>query len=140
MLAAGAFPALAGYRELRREVAAGDGSRLDFRLAGRRGDPRPAYVEVKSVTLAAGERARFPDAVTARGRRHADALAELRREGARAVLLFVVQRADCGSVEPADDIDPAYGARAARGSGRGRRGARAARARPADAGSATSAR
>ena len=110
VLAAGAFPALAGYRELRREVAAGDGSRLDFRLAGRRGDPRPAYVEVKSVTLADGERARFPDAVTARGRRHAVALAELRREGARAVLLFVVQRADCGSVEPADDIDPDYGA------------------------------
>jgi sugar fermentation stimulation protein A len=109
VLAAGALAPLAGYRELRREVAAG-GSRLDFRLDGRRGDPRPAFVEVKSVTLAAGSRARFPDAVTERGRRHAEALAALRRAGARAVLLFVVQRGDCESVEPADDIDPAYGA------------------------------
>jgi len=110
VIAAGAFPALSGYAELRREVAVGDGSRLDFRLAGRRGDPRPAFVEVKSVTLAAGERARFPDSVTERGRRHAERLAALRRDGSRAVLLFVVQRADCGSFEPADDIDPAYGA------------------------------
>jgi len=110
LLASGALAPLAGYTELRREVAVGDGSRLDFRLAGRRGDPRPAFVEVKSVTLASGERARFPDAVTERGRRHAERLAALRREGARAALLFVVQRADCRSVEPADDIDPAYGA------------------------------
>jgi sugar fermentation stimulation protein A len=36
-------------------------------------------------------------------------LTRLRAEGARACLLFVVQRADCAWVEPADDIDPAYG-------------------------------
>jgi sugar fermentation stimulation protein A len=119
VLEAGVFPPLAGYTELRREVAAGDGSRLDFRLAGRRGDPRPAFVEVKSVTLAAHARARFPDAVTQRGRRHAECLARLRREGARAVLLFVVQRADCASVEPADDIDPAYGAALRQAAGQG---------------------
>ena len=110
VLASGAFAPLAGYTSLRREVACGGGSRLDFRLDGRRGDPRPAFVEVKSVTLAAGGRARFPDSVTERGRRHAERLAALRSEGARAVLLFVVQRGDCESVEPAEDIDPAYAA------------------------------
>jgi sugar fermentation stimulation protein A len=73
------------------------------------GDPRPAYVEVKSVTLAEGRRARFPDSVTARGRRHMDTLAELCEQGARSAVLFVVQRGDCERVEPADDIDPAYG-------------------------------
>jgi sugar fermentation stimulation protein A len=108
VLAAGAFPPLAGYTEVRREVAAGEGSRLDFRLAGRPGDRRPAFVEVKSVTLAEGRRARFPDSVTARGRRHAECLAGLRRAGARAALLFVVQRADCDAVEPAAEIDPDY--------------------------------
>jgi len=110
LLGAGALADLAGYTSVRREVAVGDGSRLDFRLDGRPGDPRPAYVEVKSVTLAEGACARFPDSVTARGLRHAECLASLQRAGARAVLLFVVQRADCDRVEPADDIDPAYGA------------------------------
>jgi len=38
-----------------------------------------------------------------------ETLGRLAQAGARAVLLFVVQRADCDSVEPADDIDPAYG-------------------------------
>ena len=80
-----------------------------FWLAGHPRDPRPAYVEVKSVTLARGRMARFPDSVTARGRRHLEVLAALRAEGARACLLFVVQRSDCDAVEPADEIDPAYG-------------------------------
>jgi len=108
-LRAGAVPGLAGYAEIAPEVAVGGGSRLDFALAGHRRDPRRAFVEVKSVTLAAGATARFPDAVTVRGRRHLETLARLRAEGARAVLLYVVQRADCDRVEPADEIDPAYG-------------------------------
>ena len=35
-------------------------------------------------------------------------LAGLRRRGRRAALLFLVQRADCDAVSPADAIDPAY--------------------------------
>jgi len=105
----GAIPGLAGYGEVGREVAVQGGSRLDFRLDRHPADLRPAFVEVKSVTLAQGSRARFPDAVTARGRRHLEALAALRGEGVRAALLYVVQRGDCDSVEPADDIDPEYG-------------------------------
>jgi sugar fermentation stimulation protein A len=61
------------------------------------------------VTLAEGATARFPDSVTERGRRHLEVLTDLRRRGARAALLFLVQRADCDRVVPADDIDPAYG-------------------------------
>ena len=111
-LARGAVSGLEGYGEVRPEVAAGEGSRLDFRLSGHPEDPRPAWVEVKSVTLRApdgGPRALFPDAVTTRGKRHMETLARLHREGARAVVLFVVQRADCDVVAPADDIDPDYG-------------------------------
>ena len=59
--------------------------------------------------MAEGRAARFPDSVTERGLRHARALAARCSAGERAVLLFVVQRADCEWVEPADDIDPAYG-------------------------------
>jgi sugar fermentation stimulation protein A len=104
---AGAIPELAGYRELRREVAVGEGSRLDFRLSG--GRRRSAFVEVKSVTLARDGVARFPDSVSERARRHAQTLVRLRAEGHRAVQLYVVQRGDCVRVEPADDIDPGYG-------------------------------
>jgi len=111
-LAAELPAALAGYAVREREVgapaAAGRG-RLDFRLSGHPRDPRPASVEVKSVTLAEGRLARFPDSVTERGRRHLEVLTALRRRGARAALLFVVQRADCDRVAPANDIDPEYG-------------------------------
>jgi sugar fermentation stimulation protein A len=41
--------------------------------------------------------------------RHLAELVALREQGHRAVLLFSVNRTDAESVEPADDIDPAYG-------------------------------
>jgi sugar fermentation stimulation protein A len=118
-LRGGAIQALSGYRRMRREVATPQGSRLDFLLEEHPEDPRPAWIEVKSVTLAEGSLARFPDSVTERGRRHVMALAALAESGARAVMLFVVQRADCDRIEPADDIDPAYGAALREAVGRG---------------------
>ncbi len=107
-LEAGAFAPFAGYRRVAAERRRG-ASRFDFLLDDREDDDTPLWLEVKSVTLADGRRGRFPDSVTARGRRHAAGLAELARTGERAALLFVVQRGDCDWVEPADDIDPAYG-------------------------------
>lgn len=115
VLEAGAHAPLAGYAQIEREVASPDGSRFDFRLSSpveaHASAPRSAvcWVEVKSVTLCEGGRARFPDAVTARGRRHLEHLVERVRAGERACLLFVAQREDADSVAPADDIDPAYG-------------------------------
>ena len=109
-LRAGVPRGLAGYAQLEREVGIAGGTRLDFRLSGGPRDARPVYVEVKSVTLADGRLALFPDSVTERGRRHVDALHRLCGEGARAALLFLVQRIDCDRVAPADHIDPAYGA------------------------------
>ncbi|HHN75213.1 MAG TPA: DNA/RNA nuclease SfsA [Acidobacteria bacterium] len=103
-LAAGRIPELAGYGQRRREVRSGD-SRLDFLLEG--AGP-PAWVEVKNVTLVDGAAAIFPDAVTARGLKHVERLRALEGEGARAVLLFVVQREDADHFRPAAAIDPAY--------------------------------
>ena len=110
-LAAGLPRSLAGHSQIQREVRlapGGSGSRLDFRLVDAGG--RETWLEVKSVTLAEGSVARFPDSVTERGRKHVEELMRLRAGGARAVLLFLVQRADCRVVEPADDIDPEYAA------------------------------
>jgi sugar fermentation stimulation protein A len=110
VLEAGTVPSLAGYGAIRREVRAGDHSRLDFELSGHARDRRTAYLEVKSVTLAEAGVARFPDSMSERARRHVETLVELRRAGHRSVMLFLVQRADCHCVRPADDIDPAYAA------------------------------
>ncbi|MDP6980663.1 MAG: DNA/RNA nuclease SfsA [Myxococcota bacterium] len=107
-LGAGAIEGLEGYRDVRPEVGVLGGSRLDFMLDGHARKQAPAYVEVKSVTLEDEGIARFPDAVTSRGKRHMETLERLKREGARAVVLFVVQRVDCAYFEPADAIDPAY--------------------------------
>lgn len=118
-IAAGRVPPLAGYSDVRREVAYGDeGSRIDLLL---RDAGRPdCYVEVKSVT-AVDEYGLgiFPDAVSARGLRHLRELQRVVADGARAVLLFCVQRADVLAVRAASEIDPAYarGLRAARASG-----------------------
>jgi len=116
-LGRGLIPALAGYQAWRREVAYGAGSRIDFLLTG---PDRPlCYVEVKSVTLARGEAAEFPDSVTARGTRHLRELVEMRRQGARSVMLFLAQRQDRRSFAVAGDIDPAYAAALAAASGAG---------------------
>ncbi len=100
----------ARYERVEREVGTPEGSRFDFRLSRTAGDPSAdCWVEVKSVTLCERGAARFPDAVTERGRRHLEHLAARHRAGERAALVYVVQRADADSVAPADDIDPAYG-------------------------------
>lgn len=105
-LEAGVVKELAGFQNLRAEVKAGPGTRIDFLLE--RGNER-TWVEVKSVTLAEGSRALFPDAVTERGRKHLRELSTLVEAGDEAAMLFVVQRQRCRSFSPADAIDPAYG-------------------------------
>jgi sugar fermentation stimulation protein A len=109
------IPTLSAYTEIRREVRVGTQSRLDFQLLPSHdeigADTRSCFVEVKSVTLSrTAGLAEFPDARTSRGTRHLAELAELAAAGHRAMLLFLVQRDDCGLVRCAADIDPVYAA------------------------------
>ena len=108
-IAAGVIPELAGYDELRREVIYGEGgrSRVDLALQSQ-GRPR-CVIEIKHSTMRVGRFAAFPDAVTARGRKHLEDLQWAVKQGDRAVMLFVVGRDDCEEFRPADEIDPAYG-------------------------------
>lgn len=116
-IAAGLIPELAGYETLKREVKYGQNSRIDILLT----DPARAdcYVEIKNVHLERGGRAEFPDSKTARGAKHLAELAAMVESGARAVMLYVVQRSDCAEFRLAEDIDPAYATayRAAREAG-----------------------
>ena len=92
---------------VRGEVRHGN-SRLDFKLEHPR--RRDLFVEVKSVTLVVDGVGRFPDAPTQRGTRHVRSLEAMVRDGGRAMLLFIAQRADVRSVEAAMEIDPAFAA------------------------------
>ncbi len=117
------IPQLANYTSLRREVAYHDNSRIDLLLEDTPDTPDstgapaqtsttaarpPCYVEVKNVHLAHGATALFPDAVTTRGSKHLAALTAMVAAGARAVQLFVIQRADVATFAPAWHIDPTY--------------------------------
>ena len=105
-LLAGRLEPLAGYPVLRREVTHGQ-SRFDFALEapGR----LPCLIEVKSITLVIDGLGCFPDAVTQRGRRHVNELAEAAGSGYRAAVVFVVQRDDAMGVRPHDEADPDFG-------------------------------
>lgn len=98
--------ALSGYTHLKREVRVGE-SRLDFCLTD--GAERRCYIEVKQVTLREPDgHGYFPDAVSTRGRRHLECLAERVAQGHRAVLLFLVAHQGIDDVAPASHLDPAY--------------------------------
>ena len=108
-ITAGAIPELRDYESLRREVRYGRNSRIDILLESP--DRPPCYVEIKSVTLRRDRGpAEFPDAVTARGTKHLGELSDMVAEGARSVMLYLVQRDDCTRFRLAADIDPAYAA------------------------------
>jgi len=115
-IARGVIGELQGYDLIRREVRISPRSRLDLCLE--RGGER-CYVEVKNVTLGMDGVAAFPDAVTERGTKHLRELIRLRRKGWRAALVFVIQRADCATFRPADEIDPVYGRWLRRGTAAG---------------------
>ncbi len=106
----GTISELAGYGNLRKEVKYGKNSRIDILLESE--DRPPCYVEVKNVHLLRRiGLAEFPDSVTARGAKHLDELSEMVAEGARAVMVFLVQRDDAVAFTLARDIDPHYAER-----------------------------
>ncbi|MEZ4681147.1 MAG: DNA/RNA nuclease SfsA [Caldilineaceae bacterium] len=111
------FAPLTDYTTFKQEVTLPHGrlgngksairSRIDFQLFDMAG--AHCWVEVKSVSLVVDGCARFPDAVTARGRRHVLELAELARQGEPTAVIFIVQRADATLLRPQWETDPDFG-------------------------------
>jgi sugar fermentation stimulation protein A len=89
------------------EAAVKAGTRLDLLATTAQG---LLYAEVKSVTLIEGRQALFPDAITARGRKHLEVLTELKAAGHRALLIYLVQRQDADCFTLASHFDPDYAA------------------------------
>ncbi len=102
------IPELSGYAPARREVKYGRNSRIDL-LLQENGRP-DCYVEIKNVNLKRHGPAEFPDAVTARGAKHLVEMSDMVAAGARAVMVYLVQREDCDEFRLAADIDPTYAA------------------------------
>jgi sugar fermentation stimulation protein A len=104
----GEIEALSGYSEVKREVKMSNKSRVDVLLSGHP-DKADCWVEVKNVSMVEDGVARFPDAPTARGKKHLEELVAKIQGGERGAMVYVVQRPDASHVEPADDVDPEYG-------------------------------
>ena len=106
----GTIAELAAYPVIRREVRYGKNSRIDLLLESE-GLPT-CFIEVKNVTMKRNPRAssavEFPDAVTTRGAKHLAELTDMVSQGARAMMIYLVQRRDGGQFSIAADIDPAY--------------------------------
>ena len=101
----GVISELANYEEIKPEVKIGN-SRIDILLSN---GTYKCYVEVKNVTLVNHDgHCLFPDSVSERGQKHLRELIEIKQNGSRAVLLFIVQREDCHSFNVHQDIDVKY--------------------------------
>ena len=97
------LPMFINHTLLRPEISVGS-HRFDFLLQDI--DGKNFYLEVKSVTFVENGVAQFPDAVTARGAKHALALKKLVESGEKAGILFVCQRPDAVSFRPMWERDP----------------------------------
>ncbi|ANV84599.1 sugar fermentation stimulation protein SfsA [Picosynechococcus sp. PCC 7003] len=109
MLLAKQIPELADhYDTVRPEVRYGTAnkSRIDFLLTGE--GRSPLYVEVKNTTWTKGDLALFPDTETTRGQKHLQELIDI-VPGAKAVMLYFINRGDCTRFAPGDSKDPKYG-------------------------------
>ncbi|PZP39229.1 MAG: DNA/RNA nuclease SfsA [Pseudomonas fluorescens] len=98
---AGLVPEVSG--ELKREVKFDAHTRFDLKVG-------ETWIEVKNVTLGYDGVAVFPDAKTERGAKHLRELQGIVEAGGKALQIFMVQRGDCTTFRPADEIDPVYAA------------------------------
>lgn len=102
-IANGVITELKGYPLMKREVTY-QNSRFDLQLQGE----DTCFIEVKGVTLERDGWSYFPDAPTARGRKHIEELILAAKEGYRSILLFIVQIENAKGFSPNHITDPEF--------------------------------
>ena len=106
-IARGKITELNGYATLRNEVKYGQNSRIDILLEDAK--RAPCYVEIKNVHFFRKPGlAEFPDCVTKRGTKHLVELSNMVKEGARAVMVYLIQCQKPSRFALADDKDRTY--------------------------------
>ena len=109
-VSSGAIADLGNYQAQQREPAynvPGYGkSRFDLLLTSP--TRRDCYVEIKNTTLLNDNTVQFPDAVTARGKKHLELLQHAVCSGHRSIILFAVNRPEGELFRTATAIDPDY--------------------------------
>lgn len=95
---------LTDFETIKREVKFGD-SRFDIYAEN---EIEKCFIEVKNVSMKVGRFARFPDSITSRGTKHLNTLIKLKKEGVRAVMIYIIQREDVDIFGPAWHIDTEY--------------------------------
>lgn len=96
---------LLGYKNIKTEQKYGTNSRIDILLEN---ENEKCYVEIKSVTLKIDDFLAFPDAITTRGTKHLNELMQMKKQGNRALMLYVIQRMDGKKFRIANEIDKIY--------------------------------
>tara|TARA_R110002020_G_scaffold34066_4_gene103389 strand:+ start:4915 stop:5637 length:723 start_codon:yes stop_codon:yes gene_type:complete len=106
---AGLIGSLGTYAERMREQKYGINSRIDILLRDR--EKGLAYIEVKNVHFRRSPGlAEFPDSVTSRGAKHLEELGDMVEAGHRAIMVYLIQRADVDRFSLCRDLDPVYAA------------------------------
>ena len=97
---------LTKFSEIKSESKFSDNTRFDFLISNNKAK---CYLEVKNVTLVRGnDIAEFPDAITARGKKHLEELMVAKKKGYESYILYLIQREGCKSFKIASDIDVEY--------------------------------
>ena len=100
------LPMFKNFELIKPEVVYGN-HRFDFLLKNK--DDKFFYLEIKSVTYVKNRIAKFPDAITERGTKHAKTLAKMTYDGYDTGILFVCQRPDADRFIPMWERDYKFG-------------------------------
>lgn len=100
----GTIESLRGYT-IQSEAFFGRGRRIDLILQSMKEN---CFISVQSVSWAEDGTALFPDTVNEPARKSLHELAEITRQGHRAIAFFHVLRQDCDRMRPAGHVDKEY--------------------------------